>query len=788
MQILGDATKNLSEEQKLQAFNTIFQRRAMNAAMILAEQGATGFNKYAAAIAALDAENIAAKKLDNLSGDMTILKNSVNALIIQTGMQFQDMLRGWVQGLTGVVQWLRDLDPAIAANVLKVGAFVGVIAGALGVVSLMIGLGIRMYRTFKDLATGVRLVVGGVRLLTASLLTNPLFLFIAALVAIGAAAYVAYQRSETFRNAVNGAFEDIKAVVLPIIDTLKQGFQAMIDAFQFGGTGADGFIGVMEKIGVAARAVYDFFANDFVPGIVAFFDAIAGGASDAGGFVGFMSDAGTVVREFANWMINVGVPAIVEFARVVGEMGFDALVATISFLTEEVFPRIVDAVQETSERVVSAFNWINDNVVPVFTAFGQLIVAVVERVVAIVRFFAPVFQGIFALLSTGFANLVTIISGALSIILNIWNLFKDNLWNAVLIAWDLIRGVIESALKVIQGIIQVITGIISGDWSRVWEGIKNILAGVWDAIKEIVTTAIDLVGLAIQNGLDLIHAAWDTTWTGMSVILRTIWNTMVTIITTFWNTIKGMFSNALGFIRGLWDSTLGALIAKANEIFNQVAAIVGGKIQEVIGFFRGLASQIIAAMVTLGQQLYDFFFAAVGRARNAVELAASGIISFVIGIPGRIISALGDVGSLLYNAGKAIIGGLLNGIKAAFEGVKNFVGGIAGTIASLKGPMQYDKKLLIPAGGWIMGGLMEGMKAQMPALEKMVSTIAPTIQTQFAASTGVTTPTGVTNNHTTDASVSIGEVIIPVKDLEELKTVQEFFNRVGQVARQGVAA
>jgi phage-related protein len=41
--------------------------------------------------------------------------------------------------------------------------------------------------------------------------------------------------------------------------------------------------------------------------------------------------------------------------------------------------------------------------------------------------------------------------------------------------WDNIKGIIHGAIKVIQGIILVFTGIFTGNWKTLWKGIKDIL-------------------------------------------------------------------------------------------------------------------------------------------------------------------------------------------------------------------------------------------------------------------------------------------------------------------------
>ncbi|MBM4592053.1 hypothetical protein GS454_01335 [Rhodococcus hoagii] len=70
------------------------------------------------------------------------------------------------------------------------------------------------------------------------------------------------------------------------------------------------------------------------------------------------------------------------------------------------------------------------------------------------------------------------------------------------------------------------------------------------------------------------------------------------------------------------------------------------------------------------------------------------------------LSGLGGVGS---NAGSALSGGLLGSLKSGIASVLSEVGSWASRIAAVKGPIPYDRKVLVPAGLALTEGLSKGL-------------------------------------------------------------------------------
>jgi phage-related protein len=89
-------------------------------------------------------------------------------------------------------------------------------------------------------------------------------------------------------------------------------------------------------------------------------------------------------------------------------------------------------------------------------------------------------------------------------------------------------------------------------------------------------------------------------------------------------------------------------------------------------------------------------------------------------IPSKIRSAVGSMGNILWDAGVGIMNGFLGGLRSKWDDVTSFVGGIGDWIAAHKGPLSYDRQLLVPAGQAIMQGLRDGLHSQMGGLRRDV--------------------------------------------------------------------
>lgn len=124
--VLHDRLGRLGEAQQQQALAQIFGSDATRAATVLFKEAGDGIQQY------IDQNNDAgyaieqaAKKSDNLNGDLGKLKSAFQAGLIESGTSASSALRPMVQDLTSFIQKVRELPEPLKATALGATGVVG---------------------------------------------------------------------------------------------------------------------------------------------------------------------------------------------------------------------------------------------------------------------------------------------------------------------------------------------------------------------------------------------------------------------------------------------------------------------------------------------------------------------------------------------------------------------------------------------------------------------------------------------------------------------------------------
>ncbi len=241
-----------------------------------------------------------------------------------------------------------------------------------------------------------------------------------------------------------------------------------------------------------------------------------------------------------------------------------------------------------------------------------------------------------------------------------------------------------------------------------------IVTAAFDAIIGIIGPALDLVSSIVSTVTAVIRGDWSAAWTGVQAIVKAAGGLIVGIV-------KGAIGLIAAIIRTL------RLDALFTSIWSAGKRAVNAGISATVGFFRALPGRIVDGLSSTGSRLSGSLSRAWTAGKTAVRNGITDVVGFARALPGRIVGAIGSLGGLLSGAGRAVMDGFLGGLRASWGRVTDFVGGIADWIRANKGPIAYDRQILVPAGQAIMTGLVAGLQDQMPALTRQLGAITDTI-------------------------------------------------------------
>lgn len=318
---------------------------------------------------------------------------------------------------------------------------------------------------------------------------------------------------------------------------------------------------------------------------------------------------------------------------------------------------------------------------------------------AVVNFIKPYWQG----LVTFFTGIWTsIVAGVTPIWQGLINVF-NSIINAIVAVWQALAPIIVPIVAGVVAIIGATLITIVTVFQTVWNMLVPIVQVVWQLISTVVSTAITMLGTVIQTGLAIIVAIWNVVWNTFSIVVSTVWSVITTIISTVLNVIAGIIQAITAAIQGDWSGAWNAIQNVVSTVLNVISSIVSSVLSGVAGIFSGVMNGLKSVVSAVWNGIKSLFSEGVNFIKSVVHI---------------------DLGA----AGRAIMNSLWNGMKSIWNGIKNWVSGIADWIKEHKGPISYDRKLLIPAGQAIMNGLNNGLINGFGEVQSNVSDMANQIQ------------------------------------------------------------
>ena len=393
------------------------------------------------------AQQMADTQLDNLQGQITILKSALEGLAISFGellLPAIKMIVGWVQKF---VDWLNGMDEGTK----KVITTVALLAAALGPVLIVVGKVVSAVGTIMTIVPKVAGVINTVKTafaaLNTTMLANPIFLIIAAITALVAAFIYLWNTNEDFRQFWINLWENVKEVAIAIWEAIKNFFTA-----------------AWEAISSTAQAVWN--------GIKDFFSGLWEGIKT------IFSTVVEVIKTIITTHFNIYKTIITTVLNAIKTVfttvwnGIKTVVTTVVTAIQTFITTAWNAIKNTVTTVLNAIKTVITTVWNAIKSAVTTVVNVIKNVISTVwngikNTVSTVVNGIKNTVSTVFNNIKSSISGTMG---NIVSVIKSGFNNAISFITSLPSKALQWGKDMIMGIVN---------------GIKSCIGAVGDAVSSV---------------------------------------------------------------------------------------------------------------------------------------------------------------------------------------------------------------------------------------------------------------------------------------------------------------
>jgi TP901 family phage tail tape measure protein len=518
-EILSEKFSKLSDVQKEAYAKMIFGQYALTGSLVLVNENADAFQKLRDSLAGVSAEQAAGVMMDNLAGDMMLLRANVETLAKSFGDTLHPIMRSITQAIDSLVQKFMALPPGVKEAimvVLGVGSALAMIGGS--IVSFIATLGF------------LKIGLEGFRNL------NP------------------------FTTLIFGAKEASTAMKELAVAEAAMGAAS-------GGGALAGLAGVFSRVGAGARQLGAAISALMLGPWKLLGAGITGAINVFRDFPGALSRVVAAIGSFAtSALANFGkVFTILTKPLALANMGlYTALEAFIGWV-----PGVIQKIATlfTLDGAIAALTKAGTMIRTILTAmtgpWGALVLVIMAAVGAIIENWDKIrswvqehFGGTIPTTWNQLRSTAeSVFNSIKSVITNVWEGIK----NTTQAVWAYIGPTVIGAVEK-----------ISAYWKEIWPELKELFVEVWHAMEVVLAPILAAIGAAIVAALGFIKGAWGDAWNLIKTTLKTVWDAIVDVIRTGWDLISGLFKVALDILTGNWGKAWQDLKQTVSNVWNDI--------------------------------------------------------------------------------------------------------------------------------------------------------------------------------------------------------------------------
>lgn len=682
MNMLRDKLGGLTEAEQAQVAAQIFGQEAMSGMLAIINASDSDYAKLTDAIYDADgaAQQMADTMLDNLSGQLTLLKSALEGLAIQFSEILMPYIKQFVTWLQNLTQRLQELTPEQKEQVVKwaaIAAAIGPVLMVLGKLTTSVGSIITTFGKIpgalvkaKSAFTAVSAAIGGI--------SAPVVAVVAVIGVLIAAFANLWKTNEEFRNKMTAIWDGIKSK----FESFAQGIVDRLNALGFD----------FENFGEVVKAIWDGFCSVLAPifeGVFNQVSVILGSVLDAltgifDVFIGIFT---------GNW-----------------DQAWQGV--------KEIFGAVWDLIKGTFESWAMAFKGIADTVLGWFGTTWD------ETWTNIKQFFVDIWNGITSFFSNVISSIKMAVSNFITTIINFFAQLPTNIANFITNAYNSVvtwaSNMVAKAREMGQNFLNAVVSFFTNLPYKVGYFIGNTLTNI-------VLWVGNMVAKAREMGTNFINnvVSFFTQLPGKVLqFITSAFNNVQTWATNMVNKAREMGTNFINNVVSFFTQLPGKVLQFITSALNNVQTWATNMVNKAREMGTNFINNVVSFMQQLPGKIKQYLDSAINNLRTWVTQMGQKGTEAVQSLINNVMSAASGIASKVMSIGTDIVTGVWNGIKNAAgwftDQVKSFFSGIVDGVKDALGIGSPSKVFRDEIGRWLPPGVVQGFEAAMPSAMKAI--------------------------------------------------------------------
>lgn len=682
MNMLRDKLGGLTEAEQAQVAAQIFGQEAMSGMLAIINASDSDYAKLTDAIYDADgaAQQMANTMLDNLSGQLTLLKSALEGLAIQFGEILMPYIKQFVTWLQNLTQKLQELTPEQKEQIVKwaaIAAAIGPVLMVLGKLTSSVGSIITTFGKIpgaiakaKSAFTAVSAAIGGI--------SAPVVAVVAVIGVLIAAFANLWKTNEEFRNKMTAIWDGIKSK----FESFAQGIVDRLNALGFD----------FENFGEVVKAIWDGFCSLLAPifeGVFNQVSVILGSVLDAltgifDVFIGIFT---------GNW-----------------DQAWQGV--------KEIFGAVWDLIKGTFESWTIAFKGIADTVLGWFGTTWD------ETWTNIKQFFVDIWNGITSFFSNVISSIKMAVSNFITTIINFFAQLPTNIANFITNAYNSVvtwvSNMVAKAREMGQNFLNAVVSFFTNLPYKVGYFIGNTLTNIVIWVGNMVAKAREM-GTNFLNNV----VSFFTQLPGKVLqFITSAFNNVQTWATNMANKAREMGTNFINNVVSFFTQLPGKVLQFITSAFNNVQTWATNMANKAREMGTNFINNVVSFMQQLPGKIKQYLDSAITNLATWVTQMGQKGKEAVQSLIDNVKSAASGIADKVKSIGSDIVSGVWNGIKAAKDtfvsNVKSFFSGIVDGVKDALGIGSPSKVFRDEIGKWLPPGVVQGFEAAMPSAMKAI--------------------------------------------------------------------